>query len=169
MFTYDPENQKQYPGKEPSIFDFFPKGLDLKVEIPSNDDLVQLYKYKTELFWDNVSKSRKRGEAIPTSLFWERLCNELNLPYDDDTTTYIDKLLFAGMALMDERRIQAMTPEEREEHDSLIAFIHEDLDDPESVLNEAWEYAIEKVKSQSDEIELLNKIVFNNEEKEDDR
>lgn len=102
-------------------------------------------------------------------MFWERLCTELNLPCDDDTNTYIDKLLFAGMVLLDERKLQEMTPEEREEHDSLIATIDEGFNDPESVLNQALEYAIEKVKSKKDEIKLLNEIVFNNEEKEDEK
>jgi len=163
MYVYDPEDHKQYPGEEPSIFNFFPKGLDLDVVVPSNDDLVTLYAYKNELFWDNVAKSRRRGEMIPTRGYFERLCNEVNIPYDDDSLAMLDRYIFAGLALSEERRLAAMTPEEREEHDRISEAVQEMLDDPASVVHEALNYALERVESQREEIETLNNLVSDEE------
>lgn len=63
---------------------------------PTDDDLINLQLYKSELFWENMIHTLITGERIPAKAWLEdRLCDELGLS-EETLYAYMDK----GMLLM---------------------------------------------------------------------
>jgi hypothetical protein len=58
---------------------------------PTDDDLINLQLYKSELFWENMIHTLTTGERIPAKVWLEnRLCDELGVS-EETLYAYIDK------------------------------------------------------------------------------
>ena len=96
---------------------------------PTDDDLINLQLYKSELFWENMIHTLTTNERIPAKVWLEdRLCDELGVS-EDTLYDYLDK----GMLLMTQDSEYEEIEVTDEEVDEFIA------DNPEiiSVLDDA--------------------------------
>jgi hypothetical protein len=159
MEEYNPSTQaermKTFPFKEPCITDFFPNGINFGDTNWMTDDLVRLYEYQQELFWHNLATGIKTNDRIPSKVYMSKLQQEVNL-FDED---HLEKLLFAGRQVQEDRAYNAMTDEEKEALIELRQSINKQFEDPNSVLNQALKYAVEQTETQREEIEELNKLM----------
>jgi len=65
---------------------------------PTDDDLINLQLYKTELFWENMIHTLTTDERIPAKAWLEnRLCDELGVS-EETLYDYLDR----GVLLMNE-------------------------------------------------------------------
>jgi hypothetical protein len=113
---------------------------------PTDDDLINLQLYKSELFWENMIHTLTTNERIPAKVWLEdRLCDELGVS-EDTLYDYLDK----GMLLMTEDSEYQEIEVSDEEVDEFIA------DNPEiiSVLDDALFHTIVR----NDEISELEKM-----------
>ena len=96
---------------------------------PTDDDLINLQLYKSELFWENMIHTLTTNERIPAKVWLEdRLCDELGVS-EETLYDYLDK----GMLLMTQDSEYEEIEVSDEEVDEFIA------DNPEiiSVLDDA--------------------------------
>ena len=96
---------------------------------PTDDDLINLQLYKSELFWENMIHTLTTNERIPAKVWLEdRLCDELGVS-EETLYDYLDK----GMLLMTQDSEYEEIEVTDEEVDEFIA------DNPEiiSVLDDA--------------------------------
>lgn len=144
------------PDKRPAVEDFFDEPINFSVDPWDNDELVKLYRYKKEWFWYNITQGVILGEHIPCAGYVKQIMSEVGVA---DNEEFFDKLIFAGECVAEERRWQEMSEEERADIKALRKNIHQDFNDPTSMLHEGVQYAIDKVTSQNEEIEELNKLL----------
>lgn len=139
------EAMKRFPDRVPSRVDF-----DLDGYLPC--DLVRLYEYKQELFWDNIAHNIRTNERRPAQVWLNRLMEEFGL-----TDEYLDKLLFAGQMLQYQAELDAMTDDELEEHMEMQAHMKQAFADSDG-LGGVFDQIVERVKSESEERDELEKL-----------
>ena len=141
MNEYDPvemvKSQMSIPEGNAQLSDFGLDGVDWFDFSP--DDLVNLYLYKTQLFWENLMFRVTRGETIPSIVYFERMMKETGLNLDE-----LETFLFAGSQIVYDRELREMSEEEREAHLSGGERLDDDIDDDPHGLGNVFQEAIDR-------------------------
>jgi hypothetical protein len=145
------ENMKRFPFRVPSAKDFDLDGWKWQSDfIP--DDLVRLYQYKQELFYDSIAHNIRTNESRPSAVMYSQLMSEFDIDMER-----LELFLFAGSQVAYERELNAMTDEELAEHMEFQQMFSEAFDDKDG-LGGALDEIVERVKQESDEREALENL-----------
>lgn len=144
------EAMKRFPNRVPSRVDFDLEDFDPTDPLPC--DLVNLYDYKHELFWDNIAQGIRNDERRPASVWLQRLMDEMGM--DEQR---MEMLLFAGEMVKYQAELDAMSDEELHDHFAMRAQMDEAFSDADG-LGGVFDQIVERVRREADERDALERM-----------